>query len=198
MDFTGAIFYYDYKDLQVNKIIGISLVTVNAASARNEGIELATRAKVTNQFTVDANFTYLKATFTDFTSTNPVTNENQDLSGNMLPGAPKVNAGLAAAYDVPLSNDGDLTFRAEAEYTSKIYFSEFAVDALAQGGVTKANASIKYASPSGKWTTTLWGKNVTNRFIASNKVVTIGLWGFPIYGSVEPPATYGITLGYKF
>ena len=198
LDFTSAAFYYNYKDLQVNKIIGISLVTVNAASAKNEGIELATRAKVTSQFTVDANFTYLKATFTDFTSTNPVTSEDQDLSGKMLPGAPKVNAGLGAAYDVPLSNRGNITFRAEAAYTSKIYFSEFNVDALAQGGVTKLNASAKYTSPSGKWTATLWGKNVTDRFIASNKVVTIALWGYPIYGSVEPPATYGLTVGYKF
>lgn len=198
VDFTSAVFYYDYKDLQVNKIINISLVTVNAAAAKNKGIELAARAKATSHLTFDANATYLKATFTQFESTNPVTSEQQSLAGNMLPGAPKVNAGLAAAYDIPLQNSANLTLRAEAAYQSKIYFSEFAVDALSQGAATKLNASARYLSSSGKWTATLWGKNVTNKQIASSKIVTIGLWGYPIFGSLEPPATYGLTLGYKF
>jgi iron complex outermembrane receptor protein len=198
IEFTGALFYYDYKDLQVSKVIGIATLTVNAAAAKNKGVELATRAKVTNQFTIDANLTYLKATFTDFTSTNPVTSVDQDLAGNMLPGAPKVAAGLGAAYDFPLSGGATVTARADAEYTSRIYFSEFNDLAISQAGVTKLNASLRYLSENGKWTATAWGKNVTNRFTASNILVTIALWGYPLYGSVDPPATYGVTLGYKF
>jgi iron complex outermembrane receptor protein len=198
VQFTSAVFYYNYKDLQVNKIIGIELLTVNAAAAKNKGIELSTKAKVTEQFTIDGNFSYLDAKFTSFDSTNPVTNVDQNLAGNVLPGAPKVQAGLGATYDFPLQGGALISARAEAEYLSKIYFSEFNVDPLSQSGNTKLNASLKYLSESGKWSAMLWGKNVTNRLTASNKVVTIALWGYPIYGSVDPPATYGITLNYKF
>jgi iron complex outermembrane receptor protein len=195
---SGALFYYDYKNLQVNKVIGIATETVNAASAKNKGIELEGRAKVTEQFTVDANFTYLKATFSSFDSINPITGHDDVLDGNMLPGAPKIAAGLGAAYKFPLASGASITARADGEYTSRIYFSEFNDLPTSQDPVTKVNASLKYVSANDKWTATLWGKNVTDRFIAANKLVTIALWGYPIYGSVEPPATYGITLGYKF
>jgi iron complex outermembrane receptor protein len=198
VEFTSALFYYNYKDLQVNKIIGIALLTVNAAAATNKGIELSTRAKVTDRFTIDGNFTYLDAKFTDFVSTNPVTNVSQDLAGKLLPGAPKVHAGLGAAYDFSLQGGATVTARAEAEYLSQIYFSEFNVLPLSQGGNTKLNASLKYLSESGKWSATLWGKNVANRLTAASKIVSIALWGYPIYGVVDPPATYGITLNYKF
>jgi iron complex outermembrane receptor protein len=195
---SGAVFYYDYKDLQVNKVIGIATETVNAASAKNKGVEFEGRAKVTRQFTVDGNFTYLKATFTSFDSINPITNHDDDLDGNMLPGAPKTAAGLGAAYEFPLPSGANITARADGEYTSRIYFSEFNDIPTSQDPVTKLNASLRYVSASEKWSATLWGKNVTNRFIAANKLVTIALWGYPIYGSVEPPATYGITIGYKY
>jgi iron complex outermembrane recepter protein len=198
LEFTSALFYYNYKDLQVSKVIGVATLTVNAAAAKDEGIELTTRAKVTDHFTVDANFTYLKATFTDFESINPVTSVNQNLAGNLLPGAPKVQAGLGAAYDFSLNSGATVTARADTEYLSRIYFSEFNVLPLSQGGNDKINASLRYLNPSGKWSATLWGKNVTNRFTAANKVVGIALWGYPIYGAVDPPATYGITLDYKF
>jgi iron complex outermembrane recepter protein len=198
LEFTSAAFYYDYKDLQVSKVIGIATLTVNAAAAKNKGIELTTRAKVTDHFTVDANFTYLKATFTQFDSINPVTSVNQNLAGNLLPGAPKVSAGLGGAYDFSLPNAATVTARVDSEYLSRIFFSEFNDLPLSQGGTDKINASLKYLSSTGKWSATLWGKNVTDRFTAANKLVTIALWGYPIYGAVDPPATYGITLDYKF
>jgi iron complex outermembrane receptor protein len=198
VELTGAVFYYNYKDLQVNKIIGIALVTTNAAAATNKGVELSGRAKVTEHFTVDANFTYLDAKFTDFNSTNPVTNDVQDLSGNMLPGSPKTQAGIGAAYEFPLHSGASITARADTEYLSQIYFSEFNVAPLSQGGEAKVNASLKYQSESKKWSATLWGKNVANRLVAANKVVTIAVWGYPIYGAIDPPATYGVTFDYKF
>ncbi len=202
LEFTSAIFYYNYTDLQVNKIIGLGTLTVNAAKAKNKGIELSTRAKVTDQFTVEANVTYLDATFTQFNSINPVdTSPNpvpQNLAGNLLPGASKESADLALAYQFPLANGGSITAHADALYASRIYFSEFNVQALSQGAVTKINAQLRYDSPSGKWYASLWGKNITNELVATSKIVTVALWGYPIYGSVAPPATYGVEFGVKF
>jgi len=202
LEFTSAIFYYNYTDLQVNKIIGLATLTVNAAKAKNKGIELSTRAKVTNQFTIEANATYLDAKFTEFNSVNPLDQSAnpipQNLSGNLLPGASKVSADLALAYQFPLSNGGSITAHADALYASRIYFSEFNVSALSQDPVTKINAQIRYESPSGKYYASVWGKNITNELVATSKILTVALWGYPIYGSVAPPATYGIEGGIKF
>jgi iron complex outermembrane receptor protein len=205
LEATGAVFYYNYTNLQVNKIIGLGTETVNAASAVNKGIELTTRAKVTSQFTVDGNITYLDAKFTDFDSVNPLnTSPNpapQNLSGNMLPGASKItgDVGLAYAFPVPaLQSGATLTARVDAYYSSKLYFSEFNEDALSQAGVTRINTLLRYDSPTGKWYADLWGKNVTNRLVATSKILTVALWGYPIYGSVAPPATFGAEAGVKF
>jgi iron complex outermembrane receptor protein len=202
LEFTSAIFYYNYTDLQVNKIIGLGTLTVNAAKAKNKGIELSTRAKVTNQFTVEGNITYLDAKFTQFNSVNPLDQSAnpvaQNLAGNLLPGSSKVTADLALAYQFPLSNGGSITAHADALYSSRIYFSEFNEAALSQDAVTKINAQLRYESPSGKWYASLWGKNITNELVATSKILTVALWGYPIYGSVAPPATYGVEAGVKF
>jgi iron complex outermembrane recepter protein len=202
LEATGAVFFYNYTNLQVNKIIGLATETVNAASARNKGVELTTRAKVTDQLTIDGNVTYLDAIFTNFYSINPLntspTPVPQNLSGNMLPGASKVTADLGAAYAFAVPNGATITTRLDAYYSSKLYFSEFNEDALSQAGVTRLNALMRYDSPSGKWYVSLWGKNVTNQLVATSKILTVALWGYPIYGSVAPPATYGAEAGLKF
>jgi iron complex outermembrane recepter protein len=202
LEVTGAVFYYDYTDLQVNKIIGLGTLTVNAASAKNKGIEVSTRAKVTNEFTLEANITYLDATFSSFNSVNPLDQSPdpvpQNLAGNMLPGASKITADLGPSYAFRIPNDATITARLDAEYASRIYFSEFNDAALSQAANTRLNALLRYDSPNGKWYASLWGKNVTNQLVATSKILTVALWGYPIYGSVAPPATFGAEAGLKF
>jgi iron complex outermembrane recepter protein len=202
LEVTSALFYYNYSDLQVNKIIGLGTLTVNAASAKNKGIELTTRARVTNHFTVDGNLTYLDAKFTSFESISPLdTSANPvpvNLAGNLLPGASKVTADLGLAYAFPIANGASLTARVDGNYASRIYFSEFNDPALSQGGVTRLNAQLRFDSASGKWYASLWGKNITDQLVATSKILTVALWGYPIYGSVAPPATYGAEVGVKF
>ena len=200
VELTGAAFFYDYTDLQVNKIIGIATVTTNAGEAENKGIELATRAQLTDRLMLDANVTWLDATFTEFLSVNPLNEAagEQDLGGNMLPGAPEYSAGIGLAYEIPLDSGASVTTRLDASYTDQVYFTEFNDDVLGQDSVTKLNASIRYENADGTLSVTAWGKNLTDEFIWSNKTLGIGLWGFPIYSAVEPPATYGVTLGVAF
>ena len=202
LELTTAIFYYKYTNLQVNKIIGLGTLTVNAASAKNKGIEVQMRAKPTSQFTVDGNITVLDATFTQFDSVNPLdTSPNpqpQNLAGNLLPGASKVTADVGLAYAFPITGGASVTARTDASYASRIYFSEFNDAALSQAAVTRINAQLRYDSASGKWYASLWGKNVTNQLVATAKILTVALWGYPIYGSVAPPATYGAEFGIKF
>jgi iron complex outermembrane receptor protein len=211
VDLTAAYFHYKYKNLQVNKIIGIATLTANAAAAKTDGFEIAVNARLTPQFTLSGNFTYLDSTFSDFCSINPVAgnvpNEpqctdpltpGQNLSGNVLPGSPKYAFVAGAQYVVPVGGNGqELTLNADASYQSRIYFSEFKDVQLSQKGVTKVNASLRYDS-GGSWSVSLWGKNIFDRQTAANKVLGIQLWGFPIYGAIDAPATYGATLGLKF
>lgn len=225
LQLSGAVFHYDYSDLQVNKIIAISTVTTNAASAKIDGFELSGTWRPVPGLTIDGSFNYLDARFDEFFSTNPLYptgpthpgfaiwqaanpgaatpvfggagGVEQDLSGYMLPGAPKYSATGGIQYDHEIGNGGVFTARVDAAYASRVHFSEFNDKNLSQKAVTKINAFVRYDSGS-LWSLTLWGKNLTDKFIKSNELVTIALWGFPRYGSVEPPRTYGATLGLKF
>jgi len=198
LEVTGAAFFYDYTDLQVNKVIGLATVTVNAAEAENQGLELAIQAQLTDNFKVDFNATYLDATFTSFDSVNPLTNLSEDLTGNQLPGAAEKAAGLGLEYSLPLSGGGTLTARADGAYTSDVYFSEFNDNFQKQDSFTKINATIRYDAPDDKWFVSVWGKNITDEYIVSNMTLSVALWGYPVFGAVDPPATYGLTTGMNF
>ncbi|WP_126847708.1 TonB-dependent receptor domain-containing protein [Sphingomonas sp. TF3] len=199
LDVTIAAFHYDYSDLQVNKILGLATLTTNAAAAKISGGEISANARITRQFTIDANFTYLDSKFSSFMSVNPLTPTAAaiNLNGNPLPGSPKYSATLGAQYVVHLPGTFQLTLGADAAYQSRIYFSEFKDDVISQKAVTKINASAKLAVTD-DLSLTVWGKNVTNKLVAGNKILGIPLWGYPIYGNIEPPATYGVTLAARF
>lgn len=199
LDVTAAVFHYDYSDLQVNKILGLATLTTNAASAKITGVEVSANARVTSHFTIDANFSYIHSRFADFDSINPLVPAAgpQNLDGNQLPGSPKYSAIVGAQYVIPMGDAFELTLNGDAAYQSRVYFSEFNDAVISQKGVTKVNASAKL-SHEDSWSVTFWGKNIFNKLIAGNKILGIELWGFPIYGNVEPPATYGATLAVKF
>lgn len=211
LDITAAYFHYKYKDLQVQKIIGIATVTTNAAAATTDGFEIAATARLTPQFTLTGNFTYLDSKFTDFCSINPLAanyqsspqctdpaTPGQDLSGNRLAGSPKYAFVVGGQYVLPVGNNGaELVLNGDVSYQSRVHFSEFNDLQLSQKSATKVNASLKYDSGDA-WSVTVWGKNITDVFTANNKLQTIALWGYPIYGSTDAPATFGGTFAVKF
>lgn len=200
IDVTAAYFHYKYKDLQVNKIIGIGTVTTNAGAAKTDGFEVAVTARVTPQFTLNGNFTYLDSTFTDFESINPLypSAPAEQLKGKMLPGSPKYAFVVGGQYVLPVGSNGqELVFNADLSYQSKIYFSEFNDIQLGQKSATKVNALLKYDSGS-NWSISAWGKNIFGVKTAANKILGIALWGLPIYGAIDPPTTFGGTFSLDF
>ncbi|WP_324739974.1 TonB-dependent receptor [Tsuneonella sp. CC-YZS046] len=224
-ELTGAYFHYDYSDLQVNKVIGIATVTANAASAKVDGFELAATLRPVTGLRLDGSFNYLDSRFSEFFSTNPlfptgsidpgypiwlaanpgaktpvfggVGGVEQNLKGYQLPGAPKYSFTAGAQYDYEFGNGGVMTLRGDLSWSSRVHFSEFNDNNLSQPSVTKINALLRYESSS-FWSLSFWGKNLTNKYVQSNELVTIALWGYPRYGAIEPPRTYGATFGAKF
>lgn len=195
-----SIFYYDYTNLQVGFVNAESIVeTINAASARNYGAEFETHAAITRAFSLDFYATYLNAKFTNFadfdyrTDFSPV-----NLAGKTLPNAPEWTFRAAGNYDVPLRDLGGLSFHAEANYQSRVYFTEFNNSDATQGARTIIDAFVRYSDPSGHWTLDLWGKNLTDKLVIANNIVAAALFGYPRVGSLLPPRTFGATLGYKF
>jgi iron complex outermembrane recepter protein len=207
-------FLYDYSNLQINRPEGLTAVVVNAASAQGKGAELEVRALPIRSVTLNFDVSYLDAKFTNFPTTSPVYGSQGpiNLAGNTLPDAPEWTINGAAQYTFPLKIPGTLSLRGDANYTSRVFFTEFndgsrivfptgfsyVNDIQSQAGVATFNASMRYAAENDRWSINAFGKNLTNRLIVSNNILGIATFGYPVGGTYKPPRTYGVTLGYKF
>jgi iron complex outermembrane receptor protein len=210
---SGAVFYYDYKDLQVGFVNAQSIVeTINAASARNFGAELELSGKVTDNLSLNAHAAMLNAKFKKFCNgyygagvprpgisydpcpTDPLL---ADLSGKRLPNAPKFSFGAGFSYGVPIGT-GKIVIDGDMSYQSKVYFTEFNNYDAEQKSYALFNAGATYHSPGDRWTLGVWGKNLTDKYAVANNIITAATFAFVRVGSLTPPRTYGVTAGYNF
>jgi len=211
---SGAVFYYDYSNLQVSFVNANSIVqTINAATARNYGGELELEAKITSQLSINANASYLNAKFTKFCNAYygaafparpgisyapcPTDPGLVDLSGKRLPNAPKASFGGGFNWDIPIG-DAKLSINGDAKWQSKVYFSEFNNSDGEQGSYLMLNTGATYHAPGDRWTVGAWVKNLTNKFIIANNIIAAATYAYPRVGSLMPPRTYGATVGIKF
>ncbi len=201
VQFSAAAFYYDYKDLQVGFVNAQSVVTtVNAAAARNYGLETELLAKLTPHLQLNLAATYLSAKYTSF-----VTGDYRngfaptDVSGNYLDNAPPYTARAGVEFDQPLpGTDGSLHFRVEDAYQGRVYFTEFNNSDATQAGYGLINGSAGWESNDSHWSATAWVRNAADKFAIANDIISAPLYSSVRVGTVIAPRTYGVTVGYKF
>lgn len=221
-----AGFYYDYKDLQIGKVTGTSGATLaleNAATAEIYGLEAELTAQITPEFQINANGSWLHAQFKDYVSADPArpfgdgvtfvdaqgdfapgataatpgVSPAFNLRGNTLSQSPEFTAFVGAQYSIP-SRLGQFTFRGEVAWRDRIYFTPFNLKNVSQGSNARLNAFINWAAEDGHWTGQVYVRNITNKTVVGNAIVSSSVVGYPLNGFLEDPRTYGVTLGYKF
>jgi iron complex outermembrane receptor protein len=196
-----AAFWYDYTNLQVGFVNADSTVqTINAASARNKGLELELTARLTEGLTLDFSGTYLDAKYTDFVNFyygDGFTTPHQ-LKGNYLQNAPKYTLHASLDYRLPISDSGAFVARVEGSYQDDVYFTEWNNKDAVQPSYGLLNLLAGYEGDGGKWSVTGWVRNATDEFVISNNIITAPLYGSIRVGSMLPPRTYGLTLAYNF
>jgi iron complex outermembrane recepter protein len=183
----------------VNKIVGNSIITENAASARTKGFEVEFRAQPVEGIALNADLTYLDAKFQKFVTGHPARPElgELDLAGNRLVNAPKWAINAGAEFDLPIGLPGRLSLRGDMAYSSRVYFTEFNELSTSQKGVATFDLSLLYESDSG-WRASIFAKNLGNEKIISNAFIAAAATGFAINGGFKAPRTYGVRVGYSF
>ncbi|MXP10592.1 TonB-dependent receptor [Altererythrobacter halimionae] len=211
--YSAAAFYYDYTNLQVGYVNENSIVeTINAASARNYGVEVEATIRPEENTTLRIFGTYLNAKYTDFCNGYyaagdpsrrqfPACDSNpalSDLSGNRLANAPEFTVAIFADHRIELGDNGSIDLAADLNFQDDVFFTEFNNRDAQQSAFAMANASITYRSPDDSWSVAVWGKNITDEFVLANTIIAAPLYGSVSVGSLRPPRTYGVTLGYDF
>lgn len=198
---NAAAFHYDYKNLQVSRIIDaggapVSLIT-NAASSKIDGFDLEIVAKPMPQLELSATYGYLDAKYDNYVFNVA---QNLDFSGTRMVRAPKHSLNLSAEYNLPLGDDRGLILRADYSYLSKFFHEPgegdpkfgSGIPLTVEKGYGLVDLRIAYRTPD--WRLTGYVTNATNEKYRR----TVNALGSTIVGFAGQPRIYGLKLAYDF
>jgi iron complex outermembrane receptor protein len=128
VQFTSAIFYNDYKNLQV--VVGgnaansdVSQTYLNAGGARTYGAEASVTWRVAEPVTFSANIGYLNAKYKSFKFAGNHVVDPFDFSHNVMQLAPKWQGGFNIALDQPITAQLRLIGNLLYAYTGSQFFA---------------------------------------------------------------------------
>ena len=208
LHFNAALFNVDWDNAQIAgaTIVGQLPYLSNAGSANAKGIEIATRAILSDSFTAYATYAYTKA---ELTSDAPYlfnadgTDGAKD--GDRLPGSPEHQFSMGINYQTEVFNDKTLDINygltAQSDVISKVGLRD---NGEALPGYSLSNISAKLTADA--WSTTLYVDNLFNKYAVTSvrrsdaDITTAN--GADIqrnYGYfINRPLTIGIKFNYQF
>lgn len=194
-----AAFYYDYSDIQLQKIDnGISLLQ-NAAGGEIYGLDAEAQAALTDNLTLRLGLSLLDTEYTDFPgcqintpdpSASPFGAGNittvGDCSGNELIRSPKYTYNIGGVYNLPTST-GIYGLALTVAYNDGFYWEPD--NRAKEDSYTVVNAEASWTSVNEKYKLTLWGKNLADEEFSA--YTTEAVFGDTWAGA--PPLTWGVT-----
>ena len=188
---NASLFRYDYTDFQVLQVVGLQTVTRNAGDATVNGLEIEALSNVSDSLTLNYGVTFLDATYGEFLNANGLEPQLgvQQLEGNYLSNAPKVSLNLGLNYTSAMASGASLTYRANAAYKSKIYFSEF--NEFSQDAYTIVDLNLIWESPDDTMRSRFFIKNATDEDYIAGYISAatgggrFGQWGYPRTAGIE-------------
>ena len=188
---NASLFRYDYTDFQVLQVVGLQTVTRNAGDATVNGLEVEALSNVSDSLTLNYGLTLLDATYGEFLNTNGIEPQlgEQQLEGNYLTNAPKVSINLGLNYTSAMASGSSLTYRANAAYKSRIYFSEF--NEYSQDGYTIVDLNLIWESADEIMRSRFFIKNATDEDYVAGYLSAAtgggryGQWGYPRTVGIE-------------
>ncbi|CAH9053275.1 Pesticin receptor [Pseudoalteromonas holothuriae] len=206
--FNAALFNVDWEDAQIGGAteIGQLPYTSNAGSANAKGIEIATRAMLTDAFTAYATYAYTKVELTEdapFLFNTDGTDGGMD--GDRLPGSPEHQFSLGINYQTEIFNDKLLDINygltAQSDFISKVGLHD---NGETLPGYALSNISAKLTGD--QWSSTLYVNNLFNKYaftsVRRSKADITSANGANIqrnYGHyLNRPLTVGIKFDYQF
>lgn len=195
---NGAIFRYDYKNIQVSRYINGVAEIYNGAAAKIYGLDLDAELVVATGLKLRAGVELVHDRFTDFPTadyfvncpTLPYAACPASAKGNRLPQTPDASATAAIEYRLPL-REGALTFTVADAYKSRFFYGSN--NSIAQPGYHLLSAQVVWEATRGL-SISAWAKNLTDSRYTTN----IGTALNAVAVAYGAPRTFGGTVGFSF
>lgn len=195
---NGAVFYYDYKNKQIrgqvpDAIFGNFEALVNIPKSRIFGVELQASIVPVEGFKTDVGVSYVDSKITDsFINYTPLV-QLGDFEGEPFPYTPKWQISINSEYRFPVSSSleafvgGGITYQSETNGG----FGQLRIVDVDNYALLDARAGV--AAEDGRWTFSIWGRNLTNKYYWTNASV-LNDAAFRFAGM---PVTYGASLSIR-
>jgi iron complex outermembrane receptor protein len=188
-----AAFYYKYTNQQFINIdpVTAAQTLINIPESRIYGGEAELSARPTDWLSLRGGVGLLS------TSIRKGIVSGVDVTGNRLSNAPKLT--FTGGFDATVINNdsGRFSLHGDLSYASNQFFEVLNVPRLNQPGYALASAHIDWESANGRWSASIWGKNLTQHFYFTSRVDLLAGFGFD-YNHIGTPRTFGISGGIKF
>lgn len=195
-----ALFYSQYKDLQLQSFDLNGLPATATANARNRGVELEIMARLTDRLTVRGGASITDPEYVRYISQQPGFSDPAhtfDMSGKRIGGMPSRDANFMLDYRLPVAARGTLSLQADVVHSGDIT-TEFG-STLWAPSYTKGDVRVIWEPLSGSWTLTGWVNNVTDELYYrgggplakyNTDIIRLGL--------ISDPRSYGVSVMLRF
>jgi iron complex outermembrane receptor protein len=156
-----AVFYNDYKDLQVSFYDPIYVGTRrgNAGQAHSYGVELEADAKPVDRVSLFANAGYLYGVYDHYAGAG---GPGVNADGHPLVNAPRYTGSIGGTWDLPIKLPGDWSLESDAQYQGSIFSSALTRPQDKTPSQIFLNALATWTAPGGHWSLSLSAKNLLN------------------------------------
>lgn len=194
MRLSGALFYYDWQDLQtqtafVDEISGIaSLALSNAGDAEIKGIELSLNWQITENTHLRSGGSYM--------TTEVVESADARLRNKELANAPELTFNMILSHVIPLENL-DITLQADTSFTDERFFTSNNVPVFHGDSYWLSNARASIGPSDESWSAFVWIKNLSDETYRVEGFNQFGFSGdsYHYYGE---PRTFGAGMRLRF
>lgn len=199
LQLNGAVFYYDYTDKQIlgkvlDPVFGPLLRMINVPQSQITGAEIQATWTPVRGLTINAGGSYIDSEVLDHFTNYDATGALVDFDGEAFPNTPKWQVVADVDYRREVSDSLVGFVGGGFTYQSSTNSQLGELPALAVDGYTLVDLRAGLESADGVWRVTAWGRNVGDVYYwtAANRNLdtTVRFAGMP--------ATYGVTLSYRF
>lgn len=209
-------FYYDYTDLQIVNIDGVTFRTENA-DATLTGIDFELEAELISGLNFKAGLGYLATEVDDFCSIDPTDIERSldkarfdldpinfskpdcvDYGGNKLSRSPKLSLDLGVDYTFYIGDYGSVTPRVKYYWQDDTFYRIYNEPLDLQEDYHRTDFGLTWRSPQEKWTVDAFVNNLEDSSIFQNVLIGPRTQNSPQNAYYGAPRIWGLRVGLTY